>query len=131
MKIEEHEESFRQHKEAIFDWAIDVKGIENAQRVIGLHASRAIIDLLSIYLQKEGKIDSGKQINHRWFKSWKVLERLPKFRNKEKIIGKIVELENECEKLSYGSKKGKKEVMKVTELFRSLEKELKGMIECG
>ena len=79
MKIENHLESFNEHKETIFDWAIKVKGLKNSQRVIGLHASRAIIDLLSVYLIKRNLIDSGIQINHRWFKSDKVIEKLLDF----------------------------------------------------
>lgn len=63
MKAEEHKESFKEHKETIFRWALEVMGIENSQRIIGLHASRAIIDLLSIYLLNKGKMSHGKQNN--------------------------------------------------------------------
>jgi len=83
MKIENHLDSYKEHKETIFDWALKVKGIKNSQRVIGLHASRAIIDLLSVYLLKRNLIDPGTQINHRWFKSKKVMEKLPEFEKKE------------------------------------------------
>lgn len=93
MKVEEHQESFKEHKETIFRWAIEVIGIENSQRTIGLHASRAILDLLSIYLLKKGKITAGKQVNHRWFKSLKVHDKLPDFPYKNDVIRKIVELE--------------------------------------
>ncbi|MEK6916063.1 MAG: hypothetical protein AABW89_05990 [Nanoarchaeota archaeon] len=92
MKIENHIESFKEHKETIFDWAVKVKGIKNSQRVIGLHASRAIIDLLSIYLIKRNLISTGMKINHRWFKSEKVNENLPEFERKEEICGQITNL---------------------------------------
>ena len=82
MKIAEHQESFEEHKETIFRWALEVKGIDKSQRIIGLHASRAILDLLSIYLLKKGKMSPGKQINHRWFKSGKVSDKLPDFKQR-------------------------------------------------
>src|SRR3989338_274144 len=117
MKIEEHQESYKEHKETIFRWALEVIGIENSQRIIGLHASRAVLDLLSIYLLKNGKITAGKQINHRWFKSLKVSDKLPDFPNKNKIVEKIVELELLSEKLTYGSRRPEIEVKKALELF--------------
>ena len=64
MKIENHLESYKEHKETIFDWALKIKGLKNSQRVIGTHASRAIIDLLAAYLLNKNLIDSGTQINH-------------------------------------------------------------------
>lgn len=125
MRIEDHEESFNEHKETIFSWALEVKGIENSQRIVGLHASRAIIDLLSIFLLKKRKIDSGKQINHRWFKSTKVEEKIPEFPNKKEILEKIVELELLCEKLTYGSKRSKTEIKRTLDLFNELEEKIR------
>lgn len=127
MRIEEHEESFKEHKETIFRWALEVKGIENSQRIIGLHASRGIIDLLSIYLLRIGKISPGKQINHRWFKSLKAVDKLPDFVNKGQIVEKIVNLELLCEKLTYGSKRSSAEVKTALELFNELENKIRGL----
>ncbi len=127
MRIKEHEESFEEHKETIFRWALEVKGMESSQRIIGLHASRAIIDLLSAYLLKNGMISAGKQINHRWFKSTKVADSLPEFADKKSIIGKIVELELMCEKLTYGSKRPISEIKKSLELFNKLEEKIRGL----
>ncbi len=124
MKIEEHEESLKQHKEAIFDWALEVKGIENSQRIIGLHASRAALDILAIYLQKTKRIGPGMQLNHRWFKSRKVADKLPAFPHKVPILGKIIELEKTCEKLSYGSKKSKVEILKAVKLLQGIEEDV-------
>ena len=125
MKIEEHKASFKEHKETIFRWAIEVKGIENSQRIVGLHASRAIIDLLSIFLLENGKISSGKQINHRWFKSKRVYGKLPEFAAKKEIIDKIMELELLCEKLTYGSKKPENEIKRALKMFNQLETKIK------
>ena len=121
MRVEEHKESLKQHKEAISEWALEVKGIENSQRIIGLHASRAAIDLLAIYLQKTKKIGPGTQLNHRWFKSDKVNERIPSFPNKKSVLKRMVELEKLCENLSYGSRKGKAEILKAVKLLQEIE----------
>ncbi|MEK6811308.1 MAG: hypothetical protein AABX96_02240 [Nanoarchaeota archaeon] len=126
MKIENHLESFNEHKETIFDWAVKVKGIKNSQRVIGLHASRAIIDLLSIYLIKRNLISTGMKINHRWFKSEKVNENLPEFDKKEEICSKITKLELLCEDLTYGAPKTEEKINEALELFNKLEGELNG-----
>jgi len=125
MKIENHLDSFKEHKETIFDWALKVKGLKNSQRIIGLHAARAIIDLLMIHLLNKGLIDSGTMINHRWFKSKSVLERLPEFKDKEKICAEIIKLEVLCEDLTYGAPKSEDKVKEAILLFNMLEEKLK------
>jgi len=125
MKIENHLESYKEHRETIFDWALKVKGLKNSQRIIGLHAARGIVDLLMIYLLKKGAIDSGTMINHRWFKSKSVLERLPEFENKEKICKEIIKLEILCEDLTYGAPKPEDRIKEAILLFNKLEEILK------
>lgn len=99
-------EAFEEHRETIFKWALDVKGIEKSQRIVGLHASRGIAELLSAYLHKMRLIDEGFQINHRWFKSEaSASNKLPEFKDRDKIIKKVSELETLCESLAYGSPK--------------------------
>lgn len=88
MKIEDHQKALDEHKEVLFKWALDFKGLENSQRIIGLHTSRAAIELLSIFLRKNKLISRGFQVNHRWFKSKKVSDRLPEFKDKDAIIEK-------------------------------------------
>ena len=124
MKRDYHLEAFKEHKETIFDWALKVKGLKNSQRIIGLHASRGIIDLLSVYLHENDKITIGAQINHRWFKSKKVKEKLPEFKDKEIILDKLVELELLCEDLSYGAPKPIEKIEKTLELFKELEEKI-------
>ena len=75
MKKEDHQKAYEEYRDAL-NWAID-RGIEKSQRVIGLHVSRAAVELLSIYLHELSIIDIGFQINHRWFKTEKVSERFP------------------------------------------------------
>ena len=128
MRIESHRASFEVHKRALFKWALEEEGLENAQIIVGLHASRGIIELLSILLHTKNIIDEGFQINHRWFKSNKVREKFPEFKNKETIIAKMVELENLCETLAYGTEKPIEKTEEAIKLFKELEDILTGML---
>lgn len=121
MKIESHEEALEEHKSTIFKWALEVYGLEKSQRIVGLHVSRAATELLSIYLHKNNLVDEGFQLNHRWFKSLKVSERLPEFPNKEQTIKKMVELENLSESLTYGTEKPVEETKAAIKLFKEIE----------
>lgn len=125
MKIKNHLESYKEHRETIFDWALKVKGLRNSQRVVGTHASRAIVDLLAIYLLKRGLIGPGIQINHRWFKSKRVMERLPEFENKREICREMIKLELLCEDLTYGSPKSEEKIKEAILLFNKIESKLK------
>jgi len=124
MRLESHKEAFEVHKRAIFKWALEIEGIEKAQRIVGLHASRGIIELLSIFLHKNGLIDEGFQLNHRWFKSENVTIKIPDFQNKAPIIKKIVSLELLCEVLTYGSEKPVAKTEEAIKLFLDIEKNL-------
>ena len=125
MRTEEHEKSLEEHKKIIFKWALEVQGLEKSQRTIGLHTSRAALDLFAIFLHKKKIIDEGFQLNHRWFKSQKVSSMLPEFENKEKIIISLVELENLCEKLSYGAEKPVANAERAIKLFLEIEELVK------
>lgn len=63
MRLESHKEAFEVHKRAIFKWALEVEGLEKAQRIVGLHASRGILELFSVFLHKKKLIDEGFQLN--------------------------------------------------------------------
>lgn len=129
MRIENHLESYKEHKETIFDWALKIKGLENSQRVIGTHASRAIVDLLAAYLLKKGVINSGTQINHRWFKSNRVMKKLPEFENKKEICEEMIKLELLCEDLTYGSPKPEEKIKEAILMFNKIESKLKNGAE--
>ena len=122
MKPESHLDAYNEHREAIFTWALQVKGIEKSQRIIGLHACRGAIDLLSACLHEKGLLSTGAQLNHRWFKSKSVAERLPPFPQKETIVHKLVELETVSEDLSYGAPKSVQEMKRTVSLFLEIEK---------
>jgi len=125
MKIENHLESYKEHRETIFDWALKIKGLKNSQRVIGTHASRGIVDLLAAYLLKKGVIDTGTQINHRWFKSKRIMEKLPEFEGKEEICNEMIKLELLCEDLTYGSPKPEEKIKEAILMFNKIESKLK------
>lgn len=128
MKEEEHYKAYQEHREAIFKWALEIKGLDKSQRIVGTHASRAIVELLSMFLHKKRLVEEGFQLNHRWFKTENVAEKLPEFKNKEEIVKKMVVLENSTEVLSYGAPKPIDRIKKVIVLFNELEEEIKVMI---
>lgn len=128
MKLKTHEEAFEVHKKAIFTWALEIEGIEKAQRIVGVHASRGIVELLSLFLHKKELVKSGLQLNHRWFKSEKILQKLPDFINKREVVRKMVQLENLCEILSYGKKRPVSETEKAIQLFKELEEDIKKIL---
>lgn len=127
MKPESHLQAFDEHKSAIFEWAIPVRGLKKSQRTIGLHASRAIIELLSAYLHEKSIIDVGSQLNHRWFKSEKVKGRFPDFKDKTLLVPKLIELEKLCEELAYSSEKPEEKMIKAIDLFKELEEKIMEM----
>lgn len=125
MKPEDHRKAFEEHKEAIFEWALKIKGIEKSRRIIGLHAGRGIVELLSAFLESKGFVKPGSQLNHRWFKSFRIAERLPNFPQKEKIIKDLITLEILSENLAYGSPKSREEIKKAVNLFKKIEERIK------
>jgi hypothetical protein len=129
MKLENHLESYKEHKETIFDWALKVKGIKNSQRIIGTHASRAMVDLLAVYLLKRNLISPGLQLNHRWFKSKNIFQRLPEFENKNEVCGDMIKLELLCEDLTYGVPKSEEKIKEAIVLFNKIESNLKNGTE--
>lgn len=88
MKPEFHKEAFEERKDTIYKWGIEVRGIDKSQRIIGDNASKAITELLSVYLHKEKKVEEGFQLNHSWFKSNKIYKKLPEFENKKILLAK-------------------------------------------
>ncbi len=67
-------------------------------------------------------------MNHRWFKTEKVADRLPEFRNKKEIVRGMVELENSSETLSYGAPRPVERTKEVIALFNELERKIKAMM---
>lgn len=122
MKEEEHIKAFNERKETMKRWALELRGIENSQRIIGDNASKAVVELLSAYLHKHKSINEGFQLNHSWFKSESIFDKMPNFNKKIEIISKMIELEKLCERLSYGIQKPIEETKKALFLFEEIEK---------
>jgi len=127
MKYEDHIKAYEEHRDSI-NWAID-RGLIKSQRIISIHSSRALIELVSAYLHKEELIKSGFQINHRWFKTEKVKERFPDFPNKTEIIAGIIEIELKSENLIYGAQKKEEEIKEFLKKYNSTEKKILNLLE--
>lgn len=121
MKPEYHLQAFQERKDTIFKWAVEVRGLENSQRIIGDNASKAVTELLSAYLHQAKKVEEGFQLNHAWFKSNNVINRLPEFENKKEIVIKMILLEQLCEKLAYGAPKPIEKLKDALILFKEIE----------
>lgn len=122
MKEEDHRKAYQEYRDNIFSWALEIRGLEKSQRTVGLNASRALVELLSAYLHRKKLVDEGFQLNHRWFKSINVSQKLPDFKNKGSIIQKMVSLENASEVLAYGAPKPYERIKEIIALFNDTEK---------
>lgn len=129
MKADTHLKAFEERKETILKWAVEVRGIQQSQRIIGDNASKAIVELLSTYLHKHKIVEEGFQLNHTWFKSDKVSIRLHDFPSKQEIVKKMIELEKACENLSYGTEKPLEKIKQTLNLFKELEAKLQEMLK--
>lgn len=65
MKEDDHWKAYQEYRDNIFSWALEIRGLEKSQRTVGLNASRAIVELLSVYLHRKKLVDEGFQLNHR------------------------------------------------------------------
>ncbi|MBS3138716.1 hypothetical protein J4207_03350 [Candidatus Woesearchaeota archaeon] len=108
--ISVHLAKIREHLQEIKD-AIAI-GIESRPATIGFHTTSCAIDLLEMYLHKTGKIQTGAQIKHEWFKrpkQWQKIMPLAErhlqviFPNKNEIFELLYSLEENRNKLIYGS----------------------------
>lgn len=80
------------------------EGIGINQRSIGFHVSIAAIDMLEIYLHREGWLSLSASIKHEWFSSQRrAEEKIPwEFEHKKVIIAMIVDIETKRNLLVYG-----------------------------
>ncbi|MCK5149586.1 hypothetical protein KAJ87_01525 [Candidatus Pacearchaeota archaeon] len=123
MKIEQHEEAFKEHLENI-NRAID-EGVIKNQRNIGFNVSQGSVELFSLFLHKLHLIEgSGDQFDHRIFKNKNLInKKLPfDFPLKNKILSFMKEIELERIALCYGSRKPKFRIENVLRNFQELRK---------
>lgn len=132
--IRDHKIRIKEHLEEIED-AI-ATGIERKPVTIGLHTSACAIELLEMYLHKEGKIPTGKIIKHDWFKRplpeqkiEPLIERklLVDFPKKEEIYNLIYTIEENRSNLVYG-RSAKEQIELVLNVFNKLKRILMEMI---
>lgn len=132
--IRDHKKRLEESLDAI-EGAIAV-GIEKMPVTIGLHTSACAIELLEIYLHKEGKIPIGKMIKHDWFKKplpeqkvEPLIERKLKvdFPSKEKVYDLIYIIEGNRTALVYG-RPTKQQIETVIKAFNKLKGMLIGKI---
>jgi hypothetical protein len=104
-------------------------GIEKKPVTIGLHTSACAMELLELYLHKEGKIPIGKIIKHDWFKKplpeqkiEPLIERKLKvdFDSKEDVYDLIYKIEENRTSLVYG-RPTKEQIETVLNSFNKLK----------
>jgi len=121
MKIEEHEKAYEEHIRNI-NRAIE-EGIEENQRNLGYNISQASVELFSIYLHKLNLIQSsGEQFDHGVFKNTELTKKkVPAgFKEREKIIKLMREIELERNVICYGKRKPKDRIEKMIKYFNEL-----------
>ena len=107
---EEHLKKIKEHLDEIND-AIN-EGAENKPITIGFHCCSCAVQFLELYLHLKNKIPIGKVVKHDWFKkpqSGQKIEPLierklsVEFEKKQEIYNLIYNLEEQRNKLVYGS----------------------------
>lgn len=107
---EEHLKKIREHLDEIND-ALN-EGADNKPVTLGFHCSACAIQFLELYLHATNKIPIGKLVKHDWFKkpqSGQKIEPLIErklnvnFERKQEIYQLIYEIEEQRNKLVYGS----------------------------
>jgi len=129
MKVEEHEKAYEEHIRNI-NRAIE-EGIEENQRNLGYNISQASVELFSIYIHKLNLIQSsGEQFDHRTFKSIELTKKKvpPEFKEREKIIKLMREIELERNVICYGKRKPKDRIEKMVKYFNELRKIINSQI---
>src|SRR3989344_8149900 len=121
-----HKEHVKEHIQEIND-AIAI-GIEKRPATLGLHASACSISLIELYLHCLGKITSGSNIKHEWFRrpnpGQKIIPLAERkiamdFSNKEEIFSLMYDIEDNRNKLIYG-KPTKSAIRDVLAAFQKL-----------
>jgi|SRR3989338_2404963 len=132
--IRDHRRRIKESLEEI-EGAIAV-GIERKPVTIGLHTSACAIEILELYLHKEGKIPAGKIIKHDWFKKplpeqkvEPLIERKLKvdFPLKNEAYDLIYSIEGNRTNLVYG-RASKEQIESVIKAFNELKKLLLGKL---
>ena len=127
--LEDHKATIRELEEDINE-KIRAKNLFERQKVVGFDVSEASTNLFELYLHKKNLITEGFNVNHRFFNSQKKAEeRFPyDFPEKQKILSRMVEIEELTTKLCYGKSKKIEEVERAVKLFSELKDIIKKQI---
>ena len=103
---EEHEKIVKEFLEDINE-KIRANLLIERQKIIGFAASEAAVNLFALLLRKKSIVESGFNVNHRYFASQRIAERRFDFHIPKKIelIKLLVDQENYRNKLCYGKDK--------------------------
>ncbi len=127
--LEDHKITIRELEKDINE-KIRAKNLFERQKVVGFDVSEASTNLFELYLHKKNLITEGFNVNHRFFNSQKKAEeRFPyDFPEKQKILSRMVEIEELTTKLCYGKSKKVEEVERAVKLFSELKDIIKKQI---
>lgn len=123
MKIEEHEEAYKEHITNIK--RIIEEGIEENQRNLAYNISQGSVELFAIYLHKLSLLQSsGDQFDHRIFKNQNLIKKKlpPVFPFHGKILELMRLIESERNALCYGNRKSRERIEKSIRYFQDLRK---------
>ncbi|HLD39248.1 MAG TPA: hypothetical protein VJB05_02970 [archaeon] len=127
--------AIRDHKRRILESLEEIEGavaigVERRPVTIGLHVSACSIEILELYLHKEGKIPIGKVIKHEWFKRPLPGQKLDPlierkltvdFPSKKEIYDLIYKIEENRTNLVYG-RATKEQIEVVLDSFNKLKR---------
>ncbi len=99
------------------------KGLEKRQRTIGFHCSAAAVDMLELWLHDNEFISTGMIIKHDWFSSLQNARRriATDFRNKDRILRLLVDLESKRNVLCYGKSQTRGMIEDYLERFNQIK----------
>ena len=127
---EEHEKIVKEFLEDINE-KIRANLLIERQKIIGFAASEAAVNLFALLLRKKSIVESGFNVNHRYFASQRIAERRFDFHIPKKIelIKLLVDQENYRNKLCYGKDKKANIVSSAVENLFKIKKLIDSILE--
>jgi len=129
--IEEHKKIAKEFLDDVNE-KIKAGLLVERQKIIGFAASEASVNLFAVLLHKNNLVEPSFNINHRYFASKKIAERMFNFDfgNKDKILSLLINQEDYRNRLCYGKEKKAdvvnsaiKNLFELKELISSLTEE--------
>ncbi|MAF36053.1 hypothetical protein CL622_02955 [archaeon] len=128
--IEVHKEALRVMLEEI-DEKIRQKTILERQKVLGFVESEATLHLMALLLSKFHLVPQGLSLNHRWFKSERLIKDKIKatFPKQNELIPLLIKQEMFRDRLCYGKNKPETLVKESLENFFTIKKIIEKLLE--